>query len=112
MRGRCDNFGTNNILATGLNRGVLEIVSYPDPTVRNDDHRLRYDITMSYCKAMIIVTYNWVWVRDYSGDVVRFHDGMAPINMSRETYTVTALLPGCELTGPDPFAKIHLTAID
>ena len=24
------------------------MVSYPDPNVRNDDHRLQYDITMSY----------------------------------------------------------------
>ena len=37
------------------------VVSYPDPNVRNDDHRSQYDITyMSYCKAMIIA-----W--DYSG---------------------------------------------
>ena len=36
-----------------------EVVSYPDPKVRNDDHRLPLYV-MSYC----IVTYIWVWVRD------------------------------------------------
>ena len=24
---------------------AIEVVSYPDPNVRNDDHRLQYDIT-------------------------------------------------------------------
>ena len=43
-----------------LHAGMVDpdptVVSYPDPNVRNDDHRLQYDITyrgssmMSYCK--------------------------------------------------------------
>ena len=30
----------------------MGVVSYPDPTVRNDDHRLQYDITYRGCHTV------------------------------------------------------------
>ena len=67
----------------------MVLVSYPDPNVRNEDHR--YSMTShTKASAMIIVTSIWVWVRDYFWTEIP--DGM---RITKLNYT-------------DTFMKVHV----